>query len=269
MNDENKSIHDFDFNLICEYFSGLERQGPGSPEVTLKALGFIDNLTPGSRIADIGCGSGGQTMVLAQNAPGHITGIDLFPGFIDLFNRNTRTRNLHERVKGIVGSMENLPFINEELDLIWSEGAIYNIGFERGLREWRKYLKKGGYIAVSEASWFTSDRPDEIEWFWKIYPEMDTIPAKVAQLQNAGYIPTATFILPETCWTEHFYTPQEILQKEFLLKHQGNKTAEEFIANERHEAALYKKYKEYYGYVFYVGKKRAISELKQSHTEFQ
>jgi hypothetical protein len=64
MNDENKSIHDFDFNLICEYFSILERQGPGSPEVTVKALSFIDNLTERSRIADLGCGTGGQTMVM-------------------------------------------------------------------------------------------------------------------------------------------------------------------------------------------------------------
>ena len=88
MNDENKSIHEFDLELICEYFSNLKRQGPGSPEVTIKALSFINNLNDKSLIADIGCGSGGQTMVLAQHAPGNITGIDLFPIFIDLFNRN-------------------------------------------------------------------------------------------------------------------------------------------------------------------------------------
>ena len=45
MDNENKSIYEFDFNLICEYYSNLERQGPGSPEVTTKALSFIDNLT--------------------------------------------------------------------------------------------------------------------------------------------------------------------------------------------------------------------------------
>ena len=94
MSNENKSIHEFDFNLICEYFSNIERQGPGSPEVSVKALSFIDNLTNKSRIADIGCGTGGQTMVLAQNTPGHITGIDLFPSFIDLFNIKASKLNL-------------------------------------------------------------------------------------------------------------------------------------------------------------------------------
>lgn len=256
MNDENQSIHEFDFNLICEYYSNFERQGPGSPEITLKALSFIDNLTDESRIADIGCGSGGQTMVLAQHAPGQIIGFDLFPAFIDLFNRNAARLNLQDRVTGMVGSMENLPFQEEEFDLIWSEGAIYNIGFERGLKEWRKFLKTGGYIAVSEASWFTAERPAEIEAFWKdAYPEMDTIPHKVAQMQQAGYIPVATFILPENCWTEHFYAPQAAAQEVFLRKHAGNKNAEGLIATERHEAQLYDQYKEFYGYVFYIGKK--------------
>jgi hypothetical protein len=61
MDNETKSIHEFEFNLICEYFAGVERQGPGSPEATVKALSFIDNLTDKSRIADLGCGRGGQT----------------------------------------------------------------------------------------------------------------------------------------------------------------------------------------------------------------
>lgn len=69
MSNDIKTIHEFDFNLICEYFSNVERQGPGSPEITLKALSFIDNLTPHSLIADIGCGTGGQTITLAQTTP--------------------------------------------------------------------------------------------------------------------------------------------------------------------------------------------------------
>lgn len=256
MSKENRSIHDFDIHLICEYYSSVERQGPGSPEITLKALSFIENLSDGSQIADIGCGTGGQTMVLAQHTSGKIRGVDLFPSFIDLFNLNARTFNLQERVKGSIGNMDKLPFQHEEIDLMWSEGAIYNIGFERGLCEWRKFIKTGGYIAVSELSWFTGERPIEIEEFWMdAYPEIDSIPNKVEQMQKAGYIPVASFILPENCWTEHFYAPQVPAQEIFLKKHAGFKAAEDFIANQRHEEQLYSKYKEFYGYVFYIGKK--------------
>ncbi|QIA07608.1 class I SAM-dependent methyltransferase [Draconibacterium halophilum] len=256
MSKDNSSIHEFDLNLICEYFSHLERQGPGSPEVTTKALSFIEDLSENAKIADLGCGTGGQTMILAQHTPGQISGLDLFPTFIDLFNKNAEELNLQERVKGLVGSMDQLPFQPEELDLIWSEGAIYNIGFERGLREWKKFLKPGGYVAVSEASWFTGERPQEIHDFWMdAYPGIDTIPNKVAQMQQAGYLPVASFILPDNCWIEHFYMLQTKAQKVFLKKHAGNKTAEGFVANQRREKKLYNKYKDFYGYVFYIGKK--------------
>lgn len=257
MSNENKTIHEFDFNLICEYFAQLERQGPGSLEMTLKALSFIDNLTEDSHIADLGCGTGGQTMTLAQNAPGRITGLDLFPGFIDIFNRHAEQSDLADRMKGIVGSMEDpLPFGKESLDLIWSEGAIYNIGFERGLNEWKQYLKKDGYIAVTEASWFTDERPGEINDFWmQAEPGIDTIPNKVAQMQRAGYVPVASFILPEACWIEHYFAPQAEVREKFLKKYAGNEAVERFVAFGRREAELYGKYKEFYGYVFYIGKK--------------
>lgn len=257
MSYENKTIHDFEFNLICEYFSNLERQGPGSPDITIKALSFIDNLTDRSRIADLGCGTGGQTMVLAQNAPGTIVGLDIFPAFINLFNHNAARLNLQSKVKGVVGSMvEALPFEREELNLIWSEGSIYNIGFERGLSEWSQYLKKGGYIVVTEGTWFTEERPSEIYDFWMAhYPEIDTIPNKVAQMQKAGYLPVATFVLPDSCWLENYYAPQIEARKNFLEKYSGNKMAEDFIASQRHEEQLYNKYKAYYGYVCYIGKK--------------
>ena len=256
MENENPTIHDFDFELITEYYSNFERQGPGSPEMTIKALDFIDNLTQKSKIADIGCGTGGQTMMLAENVMGDITGIDLSPDFINIFNDNARKQNLQDRVKGIVGSMDDLRFQNEEFDLIWSEGAIYNIGFERGLNEWRKYLKKGGFIAVTEASWFTEERPSEIEKFWMgAYPGITTIPNCVYTMQKSGYIPVSTFTLPEYCWTDNFYTPSGPVQEDFLKKYNGNKTVEKFVEMELHEAKLYQKYKEYYGYVFYIGKK--------------
>jgi len=255
MNNENKTIHEFDLNIIYDYFSSTERQGPGSPELTLKALSFIPGLTENSRMADIGCGTGGQTMVLAQNTPGNITGVELWPDFIGQFNRNALDKNLQHRVKGIVGNMENLQFRDAELDLIWSEGAIYNIGFERGLNEWRKFLKQGGYIAVTENTWLTEERPAEIQDFWQnAYPEIDTIPNKVAQMQKAGYLPVATFVVPDACWID-YYAAQATNLDSFLMKYPDNKTAEEFIRYQRYEAELYAKYGQYYGYVFYVGRK--------------
>lgn len=253
---EELSIHEFSFTLINEFFTELERQGPGSPEETIKALGFIDNLSNKTKIADLGCGTGTQTMVLAQNTEATITALDLYAGSIDKLNITAEKLGLQNKVKGIVGSMDNLPFQKEEFDLIWSEGAIANIGFEKGLSHWKKFLKKDGYVAITYESWFTDERPAEIEKWWvDAVPEIATIAHNVSIMQKTGYVPVAAFTLPESCWIDNYFIPQKARQEEFLKKYTGNKTAEEMISFMRHEADLYLKYKQYYGYVFYIGKK--------------
>jgi SAM-dependent methyltransferase len=244
------------FDLIVEVHAGLERQGPGSSQMTIEALSFLGNLHKISKVADLACGTGGQTMVLAQNIAGTIIGLDFCPGFIDIFNENARKLNLQERVLGIVGTMDNLPFDKEEFDLIWSEGAIDNIGFEKGISYWNGFLKRNGHIAITCPSWFTDERPVEIEKFWgDAGCKLDTVGHNALIMQKAGYIPLAIFALPEKCWTDNYFAPREAALKELSKKYAGSKTAEAFIENNRYEVELYSKFKQYYGYVFYIGQK--------------
>ncbi len=252
MTDEQLSMLD----LIVEAHVGLERQGPGSPEMTIKALSFIDNPNKISRAADLACGTGGQTMILAQHITGNITGVDLCPDFIDVFNGNAKKSGLQDRVKGFVGSMENLSFQKEEFDLIWSEGAIDNIGFEKGLTYWNGFLKKNGYIAVTCPSWLTDEHPAEIEKFWTDAGSgLDTIGHNISIMQKAGYNFAASFVLPEKCWTENYFMPREASEKTLLKKYPGNKSVVDYIEGDKYEVELYSKYKQYYGYVFYIGRK--------------
>jgi SAM-dependent methyltransferase len=259
MNNEHiPTIHDLDVKLICEYYLSMERQGPGSPGATLRALGFIEGLDAHSQVADLGCGTGGQTMTLAAATRADITGVDIFPGFVERFNEQAWERGVRERVRAVVGSMDAPPFEPASLDLVWCEGAIYNIGFERGLREWRKYLKPGGWVAVTENTWFTGERPAEIEAFWRAaYPEIDTIPNKIAAMQRAGYEFIAAFALPESLWAD-FYAAAPEAQRLFLEKHPADPAAEAVVTGERYEKALWDKYKAHYGYVFYIGRSSSI-----------
>ncbi len=255
MNNENETINHIGINLIYEYFLGVERQGIGSPEATVKALSFIDNLTIRSHIADIGCGTGGQTMTLAQNTSGQITGIDIFPDFIHLFNRNAEKRGVSGRVKGFVGSMDNLPFQEGSLDLIWSEGAIYNIGFEKGFREWRKFLKPGGFIAVSECCWLTDARPQDYSYLTDNFLEIDSISNKLRVINDAGYVPTAHFVLPEECWTENYYAPMTVRMQEFMEENNYSAASKRLVDFMKKDIAYYLENKAYYGYVFFIAQK--------------
>lgn len=247
-------IHDFSFRLIADFFNGLDRQGPGDESITKQALSFINDLPDTARIADIGCGTGGQTMFLAQHLKGSIIASDIMPEFVETLRTKVRASNLESRIEVREESMDNLSFEDGELDLIWAEGSIYNIGYQKGLNELKKYLKPGGYIAVSEGSWFTDTRPEEIESFWHDnYPEIDTIPKKVEQMQQAGYKLIAHFILPEFCWWNYFNPADDEYMELFLKRHNYNEVAQKLVEHFREETGLYDKYKSYYGYVFYIG----------------
>ena len=256
-NDNVKSIHDFDFNIICEYFSCLDRQGPGSDMMTRKALNAVPAIGKGCVVADLGCGTGSQTLQLLHGTEAMVKAVDLFPLFLKKLSERSAIAGVGDRLEAIAGDMGDLPFAPASLDMIWCEGAIYNIGFQHGINLWRQYLKQNGWLVVSDAVWFTEERPEEISKFWHdAYPEIDTIANKVEQLRMAGYEEIKTMRLTDDCWTENFYEPQCEAQRRFLARYPDNATAADLIANQRHEAALFERYHEYYGYSFFIARKK-------------
>jgi hypothetical protein len=152
--------------------------------------------------------------------------------------------------------MTDLPFDKEEFDIIWSEGAIYIMGFDAGIKKWKYFLKTGGYIVVSEITWITNSRPNEIEEHWNNeYPEIDTASNKIKILEINGFSPVGYFILPEDSWIENYYKPLEERFDDFLKKHDNSEIAKNIVDIEREEIRKYKKYKDYLSYGFYIAKK--------------
>lgn len=245
-----------ELDMIIDFHKDADRQGPGDDEETLRALSYIKNLNENSKIIDIGCGTGAQTMVLAANTTCKIIAIDLLPNFLKKLDAKIKEKNLGSRVQTEKMSMFELPYPNNEFDLIWAEGSIYNIGFSRGFKEWRRILKVGGFIAVTEISWITETRPEEIEQYWtRNYTEIDTIAKKLEAIKTNGYTPVAHFILPQNCWIENYYAPINSRIEAFIKKHNGKLEVSKFMEWERLEYAMYEKYKQYYSYVFYIAKK--------------
>lgn len=219
------SINEFDFALICEYFSSVERQGPGGDESTLRALSFVPGVSADWRIADLGSGTGSSAILLAKRTGARVEALDLFPAFVEKLRERAAREGVGERVTAHVAA-------------------------------WRRLLKPGGFVAVTDAAWLTDERPEEIARFWnEAYPGMATVAERVAQLQRAGYRLVAAFTLPDACWSENFYAPQREAQRIFLERHRGNATAENLVANQRREAELWEKYRAFYGYVFFVAQK--------------
>lgn len=254
MEKENHIITDFDLELIADFFRNLPRQGPGSDAQTLRAMSFLPTTDDPIRIADVGCGSGAQTAVLASHLNGTIQAIDLLPEMLEELDRRLLRDGLCGKVTPVQASMEALPFTEEQFDVIWAEGSIYNVGFERGLGLWRPFLKPGGTIAVTDCCFLTAERLDN-DFMRENFPDIGTVSEKIAAMERAGYAPEAHFVLPENCWTENYYIPMQAHIPTFERRHGHSDAALRFTERLRREIDHYARYKALYGYVFFLGRK--------------
>jgi ubiquinone/menaquinone biosynthesis C-methylase UbiE len=239
--------------LLVELHEGLDRLGPGDTQSTLRALRLCSELPPKPNILDAGCGTGAQTLTLAKNTEGTITATDLMPSFLSTATERVAASGLQSRVTTQVADMGSLPFAEGEFDLIWSEGAIYIIGFDTGLAAWRRFLKPGGYLVVSEASWFQPSPPEELADYWaEGYPGMRRAEANADAAQAEGWEVVATFNLPDLAWTGGYYAPLRERLEEFRRRHAGDEEALGVAAMTDREMELFDAYSDYYGYAFYV-----------------
>jgi ubiquinone/menaquinone biosynthesis C-methylase UbiE len=246
-----------DYKLLIDLHKQGERQGPGGEAETLQAisLAMIDSRKP-LKIADVGCGTGASALLLARCLNAQISAIDFLPDFLDVLNERAEQACVADKISTYACSMDALPFADEELDVIWSEGAIYNIGFQKGITDWRRFLKSGGLLVASEITWITDTRPSELESYWNSeYPEIDLASTKIRVLEKHGYSPVGYYVLPEHCWLDQYYRPMQARFEEFLSRNGNSEEAREIVAAEQREIELYETYKAHFSYGMYIARK--------------
>jgi SAM-dependent methyltransferase len=205
------------------------------------------------RIVDIGCGPGMQTLELARLSGSLVTAVDNHEPFLEELRRHAERTGLGALVETRVGDMRALPFAPDSIDLLWSEGAIYIMGFESGLQAWRPMLRQGGCAAVTDAAWIKSDPPEPLARFWtENYPGMTTAEENARRAEACGYRLLDRFALPAEAWWTHYYTPIEERLPEMRHRHADDPEAMALLDAEVEEIDLFRRYSDYYGYVFYV-----------------
>jgi SAM-dependent methyltransferase len=250
-------MDDLQMKLLIDLHRSNFRQGPGGEAETKQALMLAGlDISRPLKIVDIGCGTGASTIQLAKELDAEITAVDFLPEFLEELQARATDHGVANKITTLSCSMDALPFADEEFDVIWSEGAIYNMGFEAGVSAWRRFLKPGGKLIVSEITWLTADRPSELQTHWNTeYPEIDIASAKIGILERHGYIPEGYFCLPTSCWIDNYYRPMQDGFDAFLERNGGSDQAREIIECEKAEIALYEKCRDHYSYGVYITKK--------------
>jgi len=233
--------------------SGLPREGPGDNESTRKAYKMLKGLPEKPRILDIGCGPGMQTIELAKLSGGQIVALDFHDPFLEQLRKTIQGEGVTDMVKPVKGDMCNLEYADSSFDVVWSEGAIFVIGVEKGLQEWRRLLAPKGYVVVSELTWLQHDVPDEVkEYMTHEYPAIKTVEENIEVVQKSGYRLIGSFVLPVKSWWDNYYGPIEAKLPSLKARYSGDEEAMQVIKMQEIESEMFRKYADYYGYVFYI-----------------
>ncbi len=243
-------------DVFFELHEGLEKQAPGDDVHTRRAFEMISLTTSSPRILDIGCGPGRQTLELGRLTDAPIVAADLYKSFLLQVDQCSRAAGLSNHIFPVQADMQALPIVPASFDVIWSEGAIYLMGFEAGLRAWWPILRPGGCMVLTELTWLKEDPPEDLVSFWRDeYPAMTTVEENLTFIRHAGYQELGHFTLPKETWWEGYYSPLEKRLEAFRERYADEPDALETLEMEQREIDLYRLYSDWIGYVFYIARR--------------
>jgi SAM-dependent methyltransferase len=237
-------------NPVDLLFADMDKLSPGDDSLSLYVLRSL----PQHRfevVVDAGCGAGRQTMVLASELGTSIHAVDCYQPFLDRLKRRAKEKGLAHLVQIHCMDMKDIPIVFPTIDLLWAEGAAYNIGFANALATWAKAIKPDGFAVVSELCWRSEQIPDAVkEFFRPAYPDMQSVVQNIATAEEAGYKIFNTYMLSQEAWVKGYYDILEPRAKS-LVNH-SDVAVRDFAVETLKEIETFKISEDSYGYVFYV-----------------
>jgi cyclopropane fatty-acyl-phospholipid synthase-like methyltransferase len=231
-------------------FGGMEKLGPGSNSDTLHVLRMLPKRQL-SLVVDAGCGTGRQTLALAKELGIPVHAVDAYEPFLGELTWRASDAKLGELVQTRCMDMKDIPRVFRDIDLLWSEGAAYNMGFSSALATWAEAIVPGGFAVVSELCWLKEQAPEEVKTFFAAaYPDMRSVHEAEAIARNAGFRVLATHTLPREAWVKGYY---DILgpRAKALASHPDTRVRN-FAAETLEEIEIFARSNQSYGYVFFV-----------------
>jgi SAM-dependent methyltransferase len=236
-------------------FEALPRQGPGSRACTARALALCEGLPPAPEIVDLGCGAGAQTVDLAELTGGTVVAVDSHAPFARLLAARAADLGLTGRVRPVVADMTDTGLPDACADLVWSEGALYNIGLDAAFELIRRLLRPDGYLAFTDAVWRTDDPPSPAREAFAEYPTMGTVQDVLDRLVAHGYEVLDHFPLPESAWRDEFYAPMRTRIAELRAATPASDTDALAVLDACDaEIDLFDEHGDTYGYEFFVAR---------------
>lgn len=129
--------------------SGYDKHRPGYPKKALEHIVKTCNLGDSSIVADIGCGTGISTRLLAKHGVGKVIGLEPNQDMRIVGKQQTEIDDtICNTIEFREGTAENTGFDNDSIDAILSAQAFHWFDHERALYEFHRVLKPEGFCIL-------------------------------------------------------------------------------------------------------------------------
>jgi SAM-dependent methyltransferase len=112
------------------------------------AYHLLGNVT-GLRVVDFGCGSGANTLLLA-NRGAHLWAVDISEDLIRLGERRLGANGRAGAAQFIVGSAHDLPFPPNSIDVVFGIAILHHLDLQLVSQEVQRVLRPGGRAIFKE-----------------------------------------------------------------------------------------------------------------------
>jgi demethylmenaquinone methyltransferase / 2-methoxy-6-polyprenyl-1,4-benzoquinol methylase len=108
---------------------------------------------PPRRVLDVATGTADLAIEALRLEPEKVVGVDISEEMLEIGRRKLRGRGLTARIDLRRGDSEHLPFSDGQFDAVMVAFGVRNFeDLQKGLREIRRVLRKGGVLVVLELS---------------------------------------------------------------------------------------------------------------------
>lgn len=256
--------------LLWQIEENLPKSAPGVKENTIDAInlcltklkyqykkagkGYDESKL---KVLSIGSGKGQENIWMLQEFKFNLMCLDAHEPYLDLLYKECEKEGLEDRIELYCEDMNDLPFKKGNFDIIICEGSINLVGFKNGVSYFKKFLKPGGMLVVSDYNLSVTSFPKELSRYFETFaPDINLLDERIKWCESEGLKVHATIKVPDEGWWKNYLSPMRAKSNELLEEYSMDQDKIKTIKEILLDLNMREKYKEYYEFNFIIMQKK-------------
>lgn len=201
--------------FLARLFRGAERRAPGSDDIS-RRIAALCGLTAGSKVLDLGSGSGPTARLLAKEHGCEVTCVDLDAQALDSLMEAARRDGVEARITPVQADMREVDLPEGGFRCVVCEGSVRFLGpsLEEASRRVRRLLELDGRLAITTAARVGRVLPSAVAAFYQSRGEKLLYPRELSTaLERSGFEPLAAEAFSDALVDQYYRFVESALER--------------------------------------------------------